>query len=80
MIGHVVGMAPDKLIGSLGDCHIYLNHMEAVHKQLERTGNSVLPNLEFSRDVDDIDDFKYEDFIIENYKPDESIKAKLNVG
>lgn len=80
MIGHIVGMAPDKLVGSLGDCHIYCNHMEAVNEQLNRQGSYFLPNLNIKRKVEGIDDFKYDDFIIEGYKPDGVLRAKLNVG
>jgi thymidylate synthase len=54
--------------------------MKAVDEQLTRKGFDTLPTLKFGRKIDDIDDFKYEDFIIENYKSDSTIKAPLSVG
>ena len=80
MIAEVVGMVPDELIADLGDTHIYCNQMKAVDEQLTRKGFDTLPTLKFGRKIDDIDDFKYEDFIIENYKSDSTIKAPLSVG
>lgn len=80
MIAEVVGMVPDELIADLGDTHIYCNQMKAVDEQLTRKGFDTLPTLKFGRKIDDIDDFKYEDFIIENYKSDSVIKAPLSVG
>lgn len=80
MMSNVVGMLPDKLIGSLGDCHIYMNHISAVQEQLKRKGCCKLPSLEMKRKVEDIDDFKFEDFEVKGYKPDGIIKAQLNVG
>ena len=72
-------MEPDTLIGSLGDCHIYENHFEGVEEQLKRKGND-LPTLTINRKVGTIDQFKYEDFVLENYNPDPPIKAPLLVG
>lgn len=80
MIAHLVGMIPDELVGSLGDCHIYENHFDGVNEQLNRNGSETLPTLEIIREVRSIDDFKYEDFKIENYNPDPPIKFQLNVG
>lgn len=80
MIAEVVNMVPDMLIGSLGDCHIYLNQMDGVNEQLKRQGSTVLPTLKFGRHVDNINDFKYEDFIIQDYVSDPIIKFPLSVG
>lgn len=80
MIAEVVGMVPDELIGDLGDTHIYMNHMDAVNEQLSRDGYDDLPTLKFDREIKDINDFKFEDFIIENYKSDGKISAPLSVG
>ena len=59
---------------------MYENHIEAAKEQLSRNGSDKIPTLRFARKINDIDDFKYEDFIIENYEPDASIKYELNVG
>jgi thymidylate synthase len=80
MIAHLVDMVPDELIGSLGDCHIYLNQMEGVNEQLERNGSNILPQLKINRKVDRIEDFKFEDFEVTDYEPDPPIKYPLNVG
>ena len=79
IIAEVVNMEPDELIASLGDCHIYMNQMDGVNEQLKREGNK-LPILEINRKVDNIEDFKFEDFVIKNYNPDPPIKYPLSVG
>lgn len=80
MIAHLVNMIPDELIGSLGDCHIYKNHIDGVNEQLRRTGSEALPILKITREVESINDFKFDDFEIVNYTPDPPIKYQLNVG
>lgn len=80
MIAHLVGMVPDELIGSLGDCHIYLNQMDGVNEQLERRGSDIIPQLKINRKVGSIDNFIFEDFEIKDYEPDPPIKYPLNVG
>lgn len=80
MIANIVNMVPDELIGSLGDCHIYLNHMDGVKKQLSRNGSDVNPKLIIHGNHNCVEDFKYEDFEIVDYHPDPSIKFPLNVG
>jgi thymidylate synthase len=73
-------MVPDELIGSIGDCHIYEAHFEAVNEQLARNGSSIIPKLIIHGNQKNIEDFKYEDFEIINYYPNEPIKAPLLVG
>ena len=80
MFCEVCNMVPGELIYNGGDVHIYENHFEAAKEQLSRSGSDKIPTLRFARKIDNIDDFKYEDFIIENYEPDAIIKYKLNVG
>jgi thymidylate synthase len=80
MIAYIVGMIPDELIGSLGDCHIYKNHIDGVNDQLTREGSDTLPTLEIAREIKSIDDFRYDDFKINGYNPDPPIKYQLNVG
>lgn len=80
MIAEVTNMLPDELIASLGDTHIYMNQMDGVIEQLNRKGNDQLPKLEINRKVENIEDFKFEDFEIKGYNPDPPIKYPLSVG
>lgn len=80
MIAQITNMIPDELIGSLGDCHIYKNHIDGVNEQLKRAGSDTLPTLKIKRKVESIEDFNYDDFEIVNYNPDPPIKYQLNVG
>lgn len=78
MLAHVTGYEPGDFVHSIGDAHIYLNHMEQVETQLARTPHP-LPTLRLARDVPSIFDFRYEDFIFENYVHDAAIKAPVAV-
>lgn len=78
MLAHVCGYYPGYLIISFGDLHIYQNHLNQVKEQLSRTPRS-LPQLRFARCVDSIDAFRFDDFIIEGYDPQPSIKAPIAV-
>ena len=80
MLCMVCNLAPGELVYHGIDVHVYENHVEAAKEQLKRKGSGVIPKLRFKRTVKDINDFKYEDFKIINYNPDEQIKYKLNVG
>ncbi|WP_372836375.1 thymidylate synthase [Puniceibacterium confluentis] len=78
MLAHVTGHEPGDFIHSLGDAHIYSNHMEQVKLQLSRTPKP-LPALRITRDVTSIFDFRYEDFEITGYDPDPAIRAPVAV-
>ena len=80
MIAKLVNMVPDELIGSLGDCHIYLNQMDGVNEQLSRKGSDIIPKLVIHGNQKTIEDFKYEDFEVMDYNPDPTIKFPLSVG
>ena len=80
MIAKLVNMVPDELIGSLGDCHIYLNQMEGVEEHLKRNGYDELPKLVIEGVQNCVEDFKYEDFNFIGYKCDPPIKMPLSVG
>ena len=80
MIAKLVNMIPDELIASLGDCHIYEAHFDAVKEQLSRNGSDVIPKLIIHGNQTTIEDFKYEDFEIIDYYPNQPIKAPLLVG
>ena len=80
MIAKLVNMAPDELVASLGDCHIYMNHIDALKEQMKRDGSDIIPKLLIHGNQKSIEDFKYEDFEIVDYHPDLPIKMPLSVG
>lgn len=80
IIAKLTNMVPDELIGSLGDCHIYDAHMDAVKEQLSRKGSEHAPKLEIVGKQKEVEDFKFEDFKIMGYESDPPIKAPLLVG
>ncbi|MEM8775267.1 MAG: thymidylate synthase [Pseudomonadota bacterium] len=78
MLAHVTGYEPGTFVHSMGDAHIYKNHLEQVNLQLSRAPKP-LPKLEISRPVESIFDFKFEDFAITDYAPDPHISAPVAV-
>lgn len=78
MIAQVCGLEPGDFIHTLGDAHIYLNHLEQVNKQIKRSLRP-LPKMVINPNVKSIFDFKYEDFTLLNYNPHSGIKGKVAV-
>ena len=78
MIAMVVDMEPGEFIHVMGDAHVYSNHVDAVKEQLQRTPRT-FPKLNIKRKVNDIDDFKFEDFEVVDYDPYGPIKMKMAV-
>lgn len=78
MLAHVTGYEPGDFVHSIGDAHIYSNHMNQVNEQLSRTPRD-LPEVVLKRDVSSIFDFKYEDFEFAGYDPLPNIKAPVAV-
>jgi thymidylate synthase len=78
MLAHVTGYEPGDFVHSIGDAHIYSNHMEQVQTQLSRDLRP-LPTLRITRPVQSIFDFKFEDFEITGYDPHPAIKAPVAV-
>jgi len=78
MIAHVTGLQVGDFIHTLGDAHIYLNHLDQVRLQLTRDPRP-LPKLVIHRQVDNLFDFKYEDFSIVDYHPHPHIKGEVSV-
>ena len=78
MIAQVTGLQPGEFIHTLGDSHIYLNHIEQVKLQLTRKPGE-LPVMRLNPERKNIDDFVYEDFRIENYNPHSHIKGDISV-
>ena len=78
MLAHVTGHEPGDFIHTMGDAHIYLNHLEQVETQLSRAPRPA-PKLRIARQVPSIFDFRYEDFEFEGYDPAPAIKAAVAV-
>ena len=78
MLAHVTGYRPGDFVHSIGDAHIYNNHMEQVKLQLSRERRP-LPEMRITREVGNILDFRYEDFELVGYDPHPSIRAPVAV-
>jgi thymidylate synthase len=78
MMAQVTGLKPGDFVHTLGDAHIYLNHLEQVDLQLSRDFRT-LPTLRLNPAVQDILAFRYEDFSLEGYDPHPGIKAPVAV-
>lgn len=78
MVAQVTGLKPGDFVHTLGDTHIYSNHFEQAELQMKRTPKA-LPTMRLNPDVSSIFDFKFEDFTLENYEADASIKAPIAV-
>ena len=78
MLAHVTGHKPGDFVHTLGDAHIYSNHLDQVQLQLSRVPH-VLPQIRIKRQVSSIFDFKYEDFEVVGYDPDPAIRAPVAV-
>ncbi|NTF32403.1 thymidylate synthase [Rhizobium skierniewicense] len=78
MVAQVTGLKPGDFVHTLGDAHIYANHFEQAHLQMQRTPKA-LPTMRLNPDVKNLFDFTFEDFTLENYEADASIKAPIAV-
>jgi len=78
MVAQVTGLKPGEFIHTLGDAHIYMNHMEQVKLQLTRETRP-LPQMIINQNVMDINDFVFDDFKLEGYEPHPAIKASVAV-
>ncbi|WP_454686187.1 thymidylate synthase [Agrobacterium leguminum] len=78
MVAQVTGLKPGDFVHTLGDAHIYANHFEQAKLQMTRTPKA-LPTMRLNPDVKDLFSFKFEDFTLENYEADSSIKAPIAV-
>ena len=78
MLAQVCNLEPGEFVHTLGDTHIYHNHFEQVKEQLRREPLP-LPTMRLNPQVKDINDFKYEDFTLENYECYGAIKAQVAV-
>jgi thymidylate synthase len=78
MVAQVTNLAPGEFIHTLGDAHLYLNHLEQARLQLSRAPRT-LPKMQINPAVKDLFAFRYEDFSLEGYDPHPRIKAKVAV-
>jgi thymidylate synthase len=78
MMAQVTGLQPGDFVHTLGDAHIYSDHMQQVNLQLSREPKK-LPTMKMNPEVKDIFDFKFEDFQLVGYDPHPHIKGKVSV-
>jgi thymidylate synthase len=78
MIAHVCDLNPGELIYSMGDTHVYTNHIDALKQQLERTPKE-FPTLKIRRNMESINDFSFDDFELVGYNPHKPIKMDMAV-
>jgi thymidylate synthase len=78
MLAQVCGFEVGEFIHTLGDAHLYTNHMEQVHIQLSRTAKA-LPSMRLNPKVKDMFAFQYDDFSLQDYEPYPAIKAPVAV-
>ena len=77
MIAQQCGLEVGDFVHTLGDAHLYLNHLEQADEQLSREPRA-LPRMKINPDVKSIFDYRYEDFELEGYDPHPAIKAPLS--
>jgi thymidylate synthase len=78
MVAQVTGLQPGEFIHTLGDAHLYTNHLEQADLQLTRQPLP-LPTMKLNPEVRDIFSFRYEDFILEGYQSHPHIPAPVAV-
>ncbi len=78
MVAQVTGLKPGDFVHTLGDAHIYSNHFEQAHEQLRRQPK-LLPTMWINPEVKDLFAFRFDDFRLENYVADATIKAPIAV-
>ena len=78
MVAQVTGLEPGDFVHTLGDAHLYTNHIEQARLQLSRTPRA-LPRMAINPQVRDIFGFRFEDFTLAGYDPHPHIKAEVAV-
>ncbi len=78
MIAQVCGLQLGDFVHTLGDAHLYLNHLDQTHEQLSRSPRK-LPLMQLNPAVKNLFDFKFEDFTLQGYDPHPAMKAPVAV-
>ena len=78
MMAQVTGLQAEEFVLTLGDAHLYLNHLDQAREQLARAPRP-LPRMKLNPEVKDLFAFRYEDFTLEGYEPHPAIKAPIAV-
>ncbi|XP_065322084.1 thymidylate synthase-like [Gordionus sp. m RMFG-2023] len=78
MIAHITNLKPGELIHTIGDAHVYINHIKPLEEQISREPYA-FPKLKINRQVENIDDFKFEDFEVVGYKCHSKIAMDMAV-
>ncbi len=78
MVAQVTNLQPGEFIHTLGDAHLYTNHLEQAREQLAREPRP-LPSMTLNPEVRSLFDFKFSDFTLESYDPHPAIKAPIAV-
>lgn len=78
MVAQVTGLKPGEFVHTLGDAHLYLNHLEQADRQLKREPRPS-PQMKLNSNISDITGFSYEDFELENYQPHSGIAAPIAI-
>ncbi|HUG77113.1 MAG TPA: thymidylate synthase [Burkholderiales bacterium] len=78
MVAQATGLEPDAFVLTLGDAHLYLNHLDQAREQLARAPRA-FPRMRLNPAVNDVFAFRYEDFTLEGYDPHPAIKAPIAV-
>lgn len=79
MIAQLTGLKPKEFVHTIGDAHIYMNHLEQVKEQLGRVPFKSLPTVRLNLEVENIDEFKFEDIVLNDYQSHGAIKAPVAV-
>ena len=78
MMGQVTDLEPGEFVHTLGDAHLYLNHIDQAREQLQRAPRP-LPRMRLNPAIKDLFAFRYDDFELEGYEPHPAIKAPIAV-
>jgi thymidylate synthase len=78
LVAHVTGRKPGDFIHTIGDAHVYMNHVDALREQLQREPRE-FPTLRINPNKTRIDDFTLDDLVVEGYNPHKTIKMKMAV-
>ena len=78
MVAQITGLKPGEFVHTLGDAHLYVNHLDQARAQLERAPRP-FPRMRLRADVRELDGFRYEDFTLLDYDPHPAIKAPIAV-